>query len=126
MKWEADAGSPKNEARWPNIGLTFASLGFTYEVHTEHQLLAEPRASNVKDLMRRRRVERPAEADVQRLVDRLRASAMEVQAVLARFPALDEAQIGRLLADGDLRTDLHLRLGPASILSAPVRTRTAV
>jgi len=125
VKWEADAGSAQNEARWPCIGLTLASHGFTYEVLTERQLLAEPRASNVRDLMRRRRSGRPDESDVRRLRDLLQASALEMHVVLARFPMLDEAYIGRLIADGDIRTDLHRRLGHASLLSAPKRHRAA-
>ena len=125
VKWEADAASAQNEARWPCIGQTLASHGFTYEVLTERQLLAEPRASNIRDLMRRRRAGRPDEGDVRRLQAVLQKSALEMQVVLARFPMLDEAYIGRLMADGDIRSDLHRRLGPASLLSAPKRHRAA-
>lgn len=50
VKYEDDAASSENLARWPAIRDQFAEHGFSFKIVTEHFVRAEPRLSNVQYL----------------------------------------------------------------------------
>lgn len=116
VKWERDARSTKNEARWPFIAAALTSLGYSYAVLTERHILAQPLAANVGQLLRHRNSPPLAATSAATLRDALAPGALELGDLLANQPQISRASVFRALADGWLCTDLAQPLGPASLI----------
>jgi hypothetical protein len=117
VKWESDARLPRNELRWPGIGEAIASLGCSYEVLTERHIFLEPRAANVRDLLRAKRSEPLPSDKLQPLYARLWSAPLTLAEIEAEWPSLAGRPILRLISEGHLSADLHQRLGPSSKIS---------
>lgn len=117
VKWERDARSAENEARWPHIAAAITSLGYSYTVMTERHIMAQPLAANVGKLLRHRNSPPLATPSAAALWGTLALGALKLEDLLASWPEVSSASVFRALADGWLRTDLMQPLGPASLIS---------
>lgn len=117
VKWERDARSAENEARWPHIAAAITSLGYSYSVMTERHIMAQPLAANVGKLLRHRNTPPLATPSAAALWGALALGALKLDDLLASWPEVSSTSVFRALADGWLSTDLMQPLGPASLIS---------
>lgn len=125
VKWESDARSPQNEARWPAIAAAINGIGFRYEVLTERHILRQPAADNVAELLRFRRAEPVSSAVRDAVVGVLGQTPATIADITALVPGTDRACLYRAIVDGWLCIDLNTLLGPGSVLRLPSRTGLA-
>lgn len=121
VKWERDARSAKNEARWPHIAAAVTSLGYSYTVMTERHILAQPLAANVSKLLRHRNSPPLTTPSAAALWDALAPGCLKLNDLLAGQPEVSSASVFRALADGWLSADLMQPLGPASLIRLSAR-----
>lgn len=115
VMWEASAAA--RMARWEIIGETLARLGFCFELLTEQQIDARPRAGNVRQLLRARRLP-PVETELVSAVRRrLGQGATTLQDICAQVPGLEEKHVLRLLFEGQVITDMDVELTSGSPLA---------
>ncbi|WP_396594605.1 Tn7 transposase TnsA N-terminal domain-containing protein [Brevundimonas sp. R86498] len=117
VKWETDARSEKNEARWPHIAAAITGLGFQYEVLTERHILRRPMADNVALLLRMRRNEPLAVGAAAALEAVLRRGPLTIEEAISALPGTSWPRMLRALADGWVQTDLEIPLTPGSPVS---------
>jgi hypothetical protein len=114
VKYEADAASSENEARWPEIGLAFNSFGVSFRVVTELHIREATRLANVNAIWENRMSPIPSEADRYAIAEALRAGAAmsicEVQSVFS----LQFRTILALVRRGFLAVDLDHPIQPHS------------
>jgi hypothetical protein len=116
VKWERDAGEPKNESRWPLIARAINGLGFSYEVLTERHILRQPRADNVATLLRHRRSDAMEPQLHIALRNVLAWGALPFAEVRSTWPDISPSSLYRALTDGWLWTDLDAELNSSSLL----------
>lgn len=113
VKWEGAARAPHNESRWPLIAKPLNRWGFGFEVLTERHILRQPRADNVKALLRSR-FSPDAGADTRNvLADQLRAGPSTIGNLQSAL-GLTRKDLFRLLLEGRYPIDLDQPLGPAT------------
>lgn len=106
VKWERDARSAKNEARWPFIASAITALGYGYAVITERHLMRQPLKSNVERLLRHQHSPQLSRAASAALWDALASRPQTLANILESQAERSEPSVLRALADGWLCTDL--------------------
>lgn len=116
VKWEWDARSVENEARWPFIASAITALGYAYAVVTERHLMRQPLKANVDTLLRHRHSPQLSRAASATLWDALVSGPQTLANILASQPEPSEPSVLRALADGWLCTDLMQPISAHSVV----------
>ncbi|MFN4277053.1 MAG: Tn7 transposase TnsA N-terminal domain-containing protein [Ferrovibrio sp.] len=119
-KWEGDAASPENEARWPVIGAAVSALGWSFEVVSERHINRQPRLDNVIALHCARHTPMPNPEMELQLANLVRQGAVcSIDQAIKAIPTLSLRQILAMTFMGRIRLLLDEEIsGSSRILSA--------
>lgn len=115
VKWERDAANKENSVRWPLIGDTLSQFGFAYSVLTERYILREPRAKNVRSILRGRFEPDIHDETQAALIRDLFGCRSNIADISQRYGLIDK-QIYRLALNGLLRVDIDRDLNGATMV----------
>ncbi len=106
VKYEADASSPDNEARWREIGHALTSLGISFRVVTERHIREPVRWLNVKAVWENRMAPIPGDSDRIAIVKAIDAGKLKTISQLTTIYSLEMSTVLALVRRGFLAVDL--------------------
>lgn len=114
LKYEDDAASAENEARWPWIARAVNALGLGYRVLTERHVIDSLRAETALAVFERRMTRLPELTRIRAIVDAVteRGSVSAGDLVAAFADCLDLNTVFALARHGHLAVDLDAAAGP--------------
>lgn len=114
LKYEDDAASAENEARWPWIAHAVNSMGLGYRVLTERHVIDSLRAETALAVFEQRMTRLPEPTDIRAIVDAVteRGVVSAGDLIAAFADCLDLNTVFALARHGHLAVDLGVAAGP--------------
>ena len=106
VKYEADASSPDNEARWPEIGHALTSLGISFRVVTERHIRERVRWQNVIAIWENRLAAIPGKSEEIAIVNAIDMGTVITISQLMTTYSLEMCTVLALIRRGFLAVDL--------------------